>query len=389
MQNNTFFSIDDFKRLSAIHAPHCISIYVPTHRGTDEDNTAKKDKIQFKNLLQEIKNELVKDFKFTGKDAKQYLEPAEKLLEDNEFWRYLSDGLAVFIHNKGMEHFQVPVYFDNFYHISDHFYLKPLIPIFNGDGKFFLLNLSLNNVSLYEGTRHTIAGIDIADLVPASFKDTYFEEDRESELQFRSGQRDSRKTGAFHGHNPKDEKLDDVINYFRRIDKGLGEVLNGEKAPLVVACVEEHFPEFQKANSYNNLYPEFIKGNPEHADIFLQHEKAWLLLENYFNKERIERKSKFLELLPIKKAAYEPEEVIPAAINKRVDTLFVRNMKNIWGIYDEEDNSILIHEEKQPESACLLDLAAKATIQNNGTVYLADNEDMPLENTYANAILRF
>jgi hypothetical protein len=389
MLHNTFFSIDDFKRVSAIHSPHCVSIYLPTHRGADEDDSVKKDRIQFKNLLQEIKNELVKDFKFTEKDAKQYLEPAEKLLEDNEFWRYLSDGLAVFIHNKGMEHFQVPVYFDNFYHISDHFYLKPLIPIFNGDGKFFLLNLSLNNVSLYEGTRHTIAGIDIADLVPGSFKDTYFEEDRESELQFRSGQRDSRKTGAFHGHNPKDEKLDDVINYFRRIDKGLGEVLNGEKAPLVVACVEEHFPEYQKANSYNNLYPEFIKGNPEHTDIFLQHEKAWLLLENYFNKERIERKSKFLQMLPEKKAMHDLEEVIPAAMNKRVDTLFVRNMKNVWGVYDEKDHSILIHEEKQPESTCLLDLAAKATIQNNGTVYLADNEDMPLENTYANAVLRF
>ena len=84
-----------FTQLSGVHAPTCISIFIPTHRAGQEV-LEKKDQLALKNQLKEVSHNLAGQG-YSDQEVKSMLEPAAQLLEDTEFWRHQSDGLALFI----------------------------------------------------------------------------------------------------------------------------------------------------------------------------------------------------------------------------------------------------------------------------------------------------
>ena len=163
--NYTFFSTKNLKQLAEVQSTECISIYIPTYRaGIEVDE--KLGQLNLKNALKNIRKNLATNYKRTDNEIEAYLKPVEALLEDVHFWRNQSDGLVIFLNKNGMEHYSLPLSFEPKTYISNHFYLLPLFPFFNGDGLFYLLKLSQDNVSLFEANRHTLTSIFIKDLVP-------------------------------------------------------------------------------------------------------------------------------------------------------------------------------------------------------------------------------
>ena len=98
-------------------------------------------------------------------------EPVEKLLDDSNFWRHQSEGLALFISKDFFRSYTLPVDFGELSYISNHFYLKPLVPLFSGDERFYLLSLQPDKVRLFEATRYRCDEIDIEDKVPSQLED--------------------------------------------------------------------------------------------------------------------------------------------------------------------------------------------------------------------------
>ncbi|HDR50804.1 MAG TPA: hypothetical protein ENN90_04160 [Mariniphaga anaerophila] len=115
-------------------------------------------------------------------------------------------------------------------------------------------------------------------------------------LQFRT-QQGNQGQGSFHGHAKSDEKAKtELLQYFRAIDKGLMKLLREDQnAPLVVACLDYHFPIYKEANSCKNLYPRHISGNPADMDALELHERAWNLLISHFNRKRQDKKAQYHE----------------------------------------------------------------------------------------------
>ena len=60
-----------------------------------------------------------------------------------------------------------------------------------------------------------------------------------------------------------------------------------------------------------------------------------------------------------------------------------------WGSYDEATNTVTVHPQRQFDSICLLDLAAKRTFEQSGEVYNLTREQMPRPTSNVNATYRY
>lgn len=377
----------DIEKLDRTHDETCISIFIPTHREGKEVRSG-KDALQLKNQIKEVKEKLA----FEEKDPieiNDLLAPIEDLLENSKFWTQQSDGLAIFRSNDFFEKYTVPVYFLEFNYVANEFYLKPLLPLFIGDGMFYVLSLELDNVKLYEQTRHSIVEVDLEDLIPARMEDRVGYDFEPKSLQYKSGA-DTHGNAMYHGHAEADyDRKNEIAKYFRAINKGLMTLLKSETAPLIVASQEYLFSIYKEENSYKHLLDDPIICNLSETDKFLLHELAWEEVEPIFKTDQNEKIRLFKQHDGTGKTSSDIERVVPAAMEGKIDTLFVQNRAEIWGIYDPDKRHVRIDKEQTPSNVSLLNKIAIKTFLNGGNVYLLEKDQMPNPYSKVNALYRY
>lgn len=372
-----------FRELAEVRQRPCISIYIPTSRSGDN----KKSRIRFKNKVQEVRKEL-EGQGMQHKQIQEFTQPLEMLLDDGDAWRHMSDGLAVFLSPGKFAYSAFPIRFKEYAEVNTHFFLLPLMPVFNGDGQFFVLALSLNQIRLFEGTRDHVAEIAIEDLVPQTLQDTVGHDYEQRSLQFRTGQSGPGQS-VFHGQGRgKDYKKEEIVKHLREVDRNLNKVLRNYDAPLVIACVDYIFALYKTANTYNNLYPKNISGNPDEAHMENLHQDAWVLLKDEFEKHRKEALRQYEFLSSKGRTASIIDDVVAAAEEGRIETAFLKKDQSLWGRVDKESGKVIVDREKSPDNHCLLDRVAKETFLQGGKVYIQDPEEMPVD-TLAAASLRY
>ncbi len=384
-----FFNESNFKELSGVYSidSPCVSIFIPTYRA----GHVPEDKIRFKNALSEAQKTLeagnvLLGGKMTEKTAKGFLTPAYDLLEDTEFWLRLSDGLAVFIGKECFDYFVVPLDFHPLVYVKNHFYLRPLLPLVNGPDRFFLLALSEGEVRFFEGHAHHISPVKIEDLVPTDFEEA-IAADPEKSLQMHG----AGMAATFHGQSLHKDQYDRQLEqYCRIVDDGLMKMLHDENAPLVVAGVDKVVATYKHISDYKNILEPYINGNVEHDDPTLLHEKAWSKVGPYFEEKIAAEKSRFSEAMNADKGSASILHIAAAAINGKVETLFLaEDAPILWGAYLEADNSVQVHEEEKPYSVCINNLAAVQTFRQGGRVLQMPQTEMPVPTVQANAVYRY
>lgn len=364
---------NEFRNLAGVRQPFCVSIFIPTHRAGMEV-FEKEDVTALRNQLKEAKAEL-ESRGCPPRDLARILQPAEALVSERDFWANQSDGLALFLADGLFEKFTVPVQFEPFSYVSGEFYLKPLLPLFYGDGTFYLLTLSLKETKFYECTRYSITPISIEDLIPGSMEEVVGADYEQKNLQFRSQPRGG---SVFHGHGAgKDDRKDEIQRYFRAIDKGLREILRDLNAPLVMASVDYLYSMYRDISSYARIMPEYIKTNPDNADLFLLHEKAWEIVQPLFDRERRDKMAVFEKFQGTGRTSSSLEEILQAAFNGKLEALFLENRSDVWGAYNPAGNHIHINGARQPSDISLLNLAATEALLKGAKVYLNEPADMP------------
>lgn len=379
---------DRVLELAEMHGTNYVSIYIPTHRAGKETISG-KDALILKNQVSDIKLKLGEQG-MSGQDIDKFVKPVNDLVNDHEFWSHQSDGLAIFLSDDLFDKYSVPIYFEAFNYLSNEFYLKPLMPLFNGDGIFYMLILALGDVKYYQCKRHSITEIKVNDLIPSQLEDSVGYDHDQKSLQVRS-QQGNKGQGMFHGHGDKEsESKNELVKYFREIDKGLMTILHDDqKPPLVVCCLDYHFPIYREVNSYQNLFPQHLSGNPDDKDVLLMHEEVWELLKPYFSKTRQEKLDQYSQFIVNEKASSDLHQILPAAFDGKVDTLFLENGTDIYGIYDPLTQAINIQDTHQIQNVSLMNLAAMKVLLNGGTVYLSDKDDMPDASSKINALYRY
>lgn len=368
-------TLAELKTLLGRQPNWCVSLYMPTHRrGRDTE----QGPIRLKNLLREAEERL-ESKGLRSPAARKMLEPAQRLLQDSDFWRHQSDGLALFITPEAYYTYRLPLPFTELVVISDRFHLKPLLPFFASDGHFYILALSQNEVRLLEGSRHTVDEIEMENL-PKSIAEALQYERFEQELQFHSSSAASgggKRPTIFHGHDVSDEDKGRILRWFHKLDNELSTLLAEEQSPLVLAGVDYLLPLYRKANAYPHVLEKGIEGNPDKLKPEQLHDRAWLLVEPVFAQAREEAAARYGQLASGGQATTNVQEAVLAAHHGRVDELFVAVDSQVWGVFDAATNTVSVHKEAEPGDEDLLDLAAIQTMLNSGAVYAVPLEHVP------------
>ena len=363
----------------------CLSIYMPAHSTAAE---TQQDKIRFKNMIREAENRLQENG-LRSREAGEFLEPLKKLLGNEPFWQHQRNGLAVFMSDDIGRYFRLPEDFQELLVISRRFHLKPLLSFLSNDGRFYILAVSQNKTKLFLGTHYTISEIDEGN-IPGNLAEALRYDDSERQLQFHTQTSGGGKRAAmFHGQGVgTDDGKNNLMRYFRQIDKGLHSMLKEERAPLVLASVAYLFPIYREQNTYPYFVNEGIKGNPDELPPEELHKQAWDIVRPVFLKAMEEALDKYKLLEHTEQASDNMRVIIPAAYHGRVDVLFVAVGLQEWGSFDQSKNSIDLHDEPEGDNEDLLDFAAVQTVLNGGTVYALSPDNMP-DNRKLLAIFRY
>jgi hypothetical protein len=379
---------DDLADLVAYEAEPCVSIFLPLHRFGVE---MRQNSLVLKGLLRSAEVQL-RDRGFAKEEVEAILAPIEELVESSELWVEPCAGLALFAAPGVYHAFGLDVPPKEAAIVSDRFTIRPLLPLLEADGRFYILALSIRHVRLLEADRHGVRSLDLPKL-PANMRDALGSMEYYSELQVHSASPAAalgRRKGVVHGHGDSDEEhfKRDLLNYFRKISDALRHGLADRDAPLVLAAVDEYLPLYRTASGDPRLLETPVHGNPDFSTDEELRQKAWPIVEPKLLEEREHALERFAKLRGGTRTSTDLAEIVFAAREGRVETLFVDAQAERWGSCDPVRREARIHVGRAPGDEELLERAAVDTLTRGGVVHAVPPSAMPVPSLIA-ATLRF
>jgi hypothetical protein len=376
-------TMNDVQALLEHRAEPCISLYAPMQRAGKE---TRQNSIRIKNLLRRTTEQLAEQG-LTEDAIAGLLEPIHNDIADAPFLQQQNEGLAIFRSADFFAFYRVPLDFDEAVIINHRFHIKPLLPMFTSNGRFYVLALSQNNLRLFCGSRSSLVELALPADMPTSMEAVTQYDDPEKSLQYHTGEGTSLAAPVYHGQADADNRVN-LLRYFLEVDRGITQVLHGESAPLVLAGVDYLLPLYHDRNNYPNLLETGVTGNPETLRPDELQPQAWQIVSDYFENARQAALERYGNGLSSDLVSDDLRAIVPAAHYGRVDTLFVADRAEQWGQFNPADGSVTLHETAQPGDTDLLDAAVAQTLLNSGTVYELASADMPNHSLIA-AIFRY
>ena len=156
----------------------------------------------------------------------------------------------------------------------------------------------------------------------------------------------------------------------------------------MVVAVDYLLPIYKEVNTYPYLLDEHISGNPEAEGTRLScMRKPGTIVSRHYKKQQEADKTSFQQAMAQNKASADVHEIVPAAINGRVEVLYVNKDYHTYGRFDEKRTPY--HSRKRrTDSKELLGIAAIQTYLQGGVVQLrAYGNALPTANP--NAVFRY
>jgi hypothetical protein len=373
----TFRSEDLKPLLQAAQAP-CVSIYVPTSRRFPEK---RQDPIRYRKLVDTAAALLKQGANVP--DAEGMIATL-RALEQEPHWERSLDGFVVFLSPAFAAAYRVPASVPEIAVVADTFHVKPLLRLKHEASRYFVLTVSQNAAQLYEGSPLGASAVDIPGL-PRSLTDALggVVNERRSKTVHGGGV-------AYHGSGVgKEETKEDLLSYFRVIDKALREFLHGESAPLLLAAVKYYQPIYREANTYRHLDSAMLEGNYEHVNGDKIHADAWPIVSaaaSHGFEPWIER---YRTSAANGLATDRIESVAEAVIQGRVSCVLAAEGETVWGVLDRATGSIEKRERQlDAEDDDLLDDLCEETLKRGGEAFVVPRASMPTASPIA-AVFRF
>ncbi len=252
------------------------SIFLPTHRAGSDRH---QDHTRMKNLIHQARQLLGATIDEARVDKQ--LSPLVALSEDPGFWAHPQEGLALFISDAGVSHLWLPASVREQVVVCEHCHIKPLLPLLQGDGRFYVLELTQHGVHLFAGSRLGLNPVALPGALDSIEADKGAV-DHEHRTEPRTVQGGAQHASMYFGGVGDVRAKDAVSHYFRGIDASVCALLHAEHAPLVTVGVEYLLPLYREVNSYPHLVPHGIPVNPAPLTAATLHERAWEVVAPHF-----------------------------------------------------------------------------------------------------------
>ncbi len=372
------FRAEDLTGLLRGGVPPCVSIYLTTHRKHPE---WKQDPVRFRGLLAEAEALLSKS---GVRDAKTTLEPLRELM-DKPFWEFALEGLAVFFSGGTITAYRLPMPVEEGVVVADTFHTKPLLRFLHSNRRYFVLSITQNDVALYEGSSFGAGAVELHG-VPASLRDALgvVTHDRMVTAHSPAG------SFVFHGSGPgKEGTKEELLKFFRAIDRGLRDLLRDEHAPLLLAAVGYYHSIYREANTYPHLLATGLEGNFERSNGEQIHAAAWPHVKRQFDAEIAEWVGRYRDAAGMGLGSAHLEDIAVAAVTGRVRCLLAAEGMKVWGMLDRTTGSVTRHERQEDaRDGDLTDDIAEEAFRRGAEIFVLKPDQMPTREPLA-AIYRF
>ncbi|WP_374305981.1 hypothetical protein [Methylocella sp.] len=361
----------EIEKLAAWRGSPAVSIYL---RATPLTQDAKADRIELKNLLKSA----VAEMEQAGID-KRSIWPIEEsvgaLIEDDDFWAYQANSLAIFVTPERIRTFRLANKLSNVAEVADRFLLKPLIRAVTFPHDAYVLAISVGATRLVEVS---------ADLppheakVPGMPKDAAAAIGRRSHLE-RSGDMRS-------GEGTSEHAL--LTRYSRAVDEALRPVLAGHERPLIVAASEPLASIFRSVCSYPHVAAEVIPGSADHAPDHELASAARPILDQVYAGEIKALADLYAERAAHGRATGDVAQAAKAATFGAIDTLIVDMDAVIPGTVDETTGEASFAPAADAVNYGVVDEIARRALESGAKVLAGRRADIPGGGDLA-AILRY
>ena len=363
-------SKDELRLLIEKGKAPCLSIYMPTHKAGAE---VQQNAIRLKNLLKDAEERLVTGGRRAA-EVEKLLEPVQALVKNNLFWRQQSSGLAIFLCPDFFRTYRLPGDFLPSVVLAERFHVKPLLPLFNTEGRFYVLALSQKDIRLLECSRYSVKETR-PEGVPRNIDEVLKYDVFEKQLRNRPGM--SGATGQKGSSAWTDYGKENIQRYLQQVEKGLKPHIKDERAPLVFAGVDYIFAMYREVNASPYLLETSINGNPDQMSAEDLQSLAWPIAEPWFRKEQEEARVRYRQSIGTGLASNNLEEIIPAAHHGRIGYLFVEVGQEKWGTFNSQTGKTVLHAGTKTGDEDLIDFAAIQTLGGGGKVYAIGRDAMP------------
>ena len=345
-------SLQDLKSLIEEQDTPCVSLYLPLHGGAPHENL-----VRLKNLLHQAEQKLAS--RTCPSEAADSLRPTSEVLHAALRSEPEARGIAAFASRGVHRDFRVPLDLSELVSIGRCFYVRPLLPLFDDRHPFHILALSQKQVRLFEADRFEAREVRIEGL-PSDLGEMLRSQSFEKELQFHAMAAGSGKGGIVY-HGGRNEPKDRLKEYLREVAGALFDNRSSALELLVLASVEYIASIYRTVNRHPNLVDGIVAGNPDLLSARELHAKAWEIVQPHFAAKRKRALGQYSELASTNLVSQDVWEIVAAARNGRVRTLFIATGVQHCDASGED----------------LLNWAASQTLLDGGVVHEIPSAEMP------------
>lgn len=369
----------------ASQEPPCLSLYQKTHRRHPENQ---QDPIRFRNLVKKLEESLAK--KYPKREVGPLVKPFYELADDHRFWNHTLDGLAVLGAPGMFKTYRLQENVRDFAVVSESFYTKPLVRVFQTYERYQVLSLTRGRIKLYEGTKDSLDEVALADGIPRTMTEALGEQITAPHQTVASYGKGAKGPAMHHGHGArKDEAEVDAERFFRIVDKGVLEHHSQASGlPLLLVALPENQGLFRQISQNPYLMKPGIDMNPDALENGRVHEKAWEVFEPQ-SRERLNALiDEYGDAFAKGLGSGDLDEVARAAVSGKVATLFIDNDFQVPGRLDRATGEATPDDIENPEIGDLLDDIGEVVLQKGGSVHVVHADRMPSKTGVA-AVFRF
>lgn len=378
---------DRLKALAERRSPATASLFLPTHRAGPD---TRQDPIRFKNLLAEAACAFDSRGLHDGQ-ADDTLERLQPLEDDRDFWQSQGDGLALLADPGWDEVLRLPISVPRRVTVGDHVDLTPLVPMVTDNAGFHILALSQKRVRLLAATRFTCHEVEVPGM-PRSLEQAvgYQREQRSVQAHTSTPSGRGPRAAEFHGQGGgQDDDDGELASFLHQVDAGVRSALPTAETPLVIAAVDELAGHFRRLSHYPDLLAAVVPGNPDEADEAALRDAAWPLVAERVHDARRRTAQRARELVGTGRAVEQIAEVVTAAADGRVETLFADADARVAGSFDPASRTVTVRGSYGPQEDDLVARAVLETVRHDGAVHVGPGAEVPSDRTPMVALLRY